>query len=216
MRSEIIGSDLKANVEEMHKYFVSENNQEAVAKLDAVLQSLKNADEAAKRNAPEEEVTETSTQESTQPTEPNQAEVQAEVKPEVQTQVEAPVEAQVQAPVSIPQQQAPKVEEQKQTGPVTIEKRNQRLNLIKNDPSMKEAWAYLFKGKILKFWTPHGSNWPMHLLLSDDGYALTMKGKQKWETTIRLDDIDGIWKGYFSNSPFSKPQKLFTKSKDLL
>ena len=95
----------------------------------------------------------------------------------------------------------------------TLDKRNERLRYIKNDPAMKEAWAYLFRGKILKMWTPHGTSWPMHLLLSDDGYGLTLKGKKKWECTVRLDDIEGIWKGYFSNSPFTKPKKLFTKSK---
>ena len=187
MRPNMVNSDMKNNVEEMQKYFQTENKTEVLQQIDAVLENLTKAAEVQKehdeQNKPAEEET---------PVEPE--------KPEEPEQQPAPVEE--------------KKEDEKNLTPQ--QKRDKTMNLVKNDPELKDAWAYIFRGKILKFWTPHGTYWPMHLLLSDDGFGLVLKGKKKWETTVRLDDIDGIWKGYFANSPFAHPQKLFTKSKFFL
>lgn len=115
-----------------------------------------------------------------------------------------------QKPGAPQQQQQPQGPNKNETEP---ERRDRILNRVKSDADLKDAWIYLFKGKILKFWTDHGTTWQMHLLLSDDGYSLVLRGKKKWEADVRLDSIDGIWKGYFSNSPFANPKKLFTRSK---
>jgi len=233
----MVNSDMKANVEEMQKYFESENKTEVVREIATVLENLEKATEIQKEHEKEQEP---------EPEEEPQVEEEPKVEEEPQVEEQKPEEPQptestedTQPTETLPETTEPVVttqeteptqveetkveEEEKKTeetkpeslNPIntSMEKRDKTLNLVKNDPQLKDAWSYIFRGKILKFWTPHGTNWPMHLLLSDDGYGLVLRGKKKWETTIRLDEIDGIWKGYFSNSPFAHPKKLFTKSK---
>lgn len=184
MRPEMVNSDMKHNVEEMQKYFQTENKTEALEQIQHVIDNLNRAAEIQKEHDEQNK--------------PVEEEPVVEAEPE---KTEEPAPAVVE-------------EEKKEDANLTPQqKKDKTLNLVKNDPQLKDAWAYIFRGKILKFWTPHGTNWPMHLLLSDDGYGLVLRGKKKWETSVRLDDIDGIWKGFFPNSPFARPQKLFTKGK---
>ncbi len=191
----MINSDMMKNVEEMKKYFEGENRTEVVQELDEVLNNLKKAFELHKEQNPPEETDETKPSEEEKPIE--------EEKLETETKNETE-ESKIEDVISTPESTSSNPE---------MAKRDKTLNIVKNDPELKDAWLYIFRGKILKFWTPHGTNWPMHLLLSDDGYGIVLKGKKKWEVTIRLDDIDGIWKGYFADSPFAHPKKLFSKSK---
>ena len=200
-RTDILRTSIKVNVEGLHKSFASahkaEPTRQSLAALENIERAILIAQEREGRKFEEEESPE---MKYSQPRE-------KQVEPEK-------VEFMVDLNKSLQEEQKSNQPFLKQPSNFnSIEKRNERLTALKNDPSMKEAWQYLFRGKILKMWTPHGTSWPMHLLLSDDGYSLTLKGKKKWETSVRLDDIEGVWKGYFSNSPFTKPKKLFTKSK---
>jgi len=212
MRPEMVNSDMKTNVEEMQKYFESENKADVVREIAVVLENLNKAAEIQKENDKE------SVQEEPQ-VEENEIEEIERTKPEEieGTKSEETQELEPTQTETNQIEEEKKIDEDKKPESLNptntpMEKRDKTLNIVKNDPQLKDAWSYIFRGKILKFWTPHGTNWPMHLLLSDDGFGMVLRGKKKWETSIRLDEIDGIWKGYFSNSPFAHPKKLFTKS----
>jgi len=208
----MVNSDMKTNVEEMQKYFESENKADVVREIAVVLENLNKAAEIQKENDKE------SVQEEPQ-VEENEIEEIERTKPEEieGTKSEETQELEPTQTETNQIEEEKKIDEDKKPESLNptntpMEKRDKTLNIVKNDPQLKDAWSYIFRGKILKFWTPHGTNWPMHLLLSDDGFGMVLRGKKKWETSIRLDEIDGIWKGYFSNSPFAHPKKLFTKS----
>lgn len=214
-RADILRTPIKSSVEGLHKVFSSANKAEptrqALAALENIERAILIAQQREGRTFEEEESPELKqSQPREKQVEPQKVEFMVELNKSVEIE-----EQKEQKPVQ-PMVTSQPLTKQPSSNFNSMEKRNERLNVLKNDPSMKDAYQYLFRGKILKMWTPHGTNWPMHLLLSDDGYSLTLKGKKKWETTVRLDDIEGVWKGYFSNSPFSKPKKLFTKSKCIL